>query len=269
MIKIAYVGEDGKARKAKKIYTGVDGKARRVKKMYVGVDGKARVCYSEFGTFERTDIVLDHDARMNIDNEKGATQSDNYAFTFTDNSTYSTSQRLRVIAYDSALTAHRLGGYKCQWRGRATSLNNKAIYGGGYNGSAFTNVTTAFDDNLTHISCSSLSAARMSAEACANDKYAFFIAGYSDLNNSSNVIDVFDTSLTRTNVFTAEESGYYCGVGFNGSIICTNQNYLECYDDSLVKMLHPDKHPSVGYSATMQALNDEYAILAYCANDGE
>lgn len=38
----AYVGIDGKARKATDLYIGIDGKARKIVRAYVGVDGKAR-----------------------------------------------------------------------------------------------------------------------------------------------------------------------------------------------------------------------------------
>lgn len=38
----AYVGIEGKARKATNLYVGVDGKARKVVRAYIGVDGKAQ-----------------------------------------------------------------------------------------------------------------------------------------------------------------------------------------------------------------------------------
>ena len=78
----------------------------------------------------------------------------------------------------------------------ATTVGNYALFGGGWTGSARSNVVDAYDTSLTRTTATPLSQARNNLVATTVGNYALFGGGYT--GSASNVVDAYDTSLTRT-----------------------------------------------------------------------
>ena len=88
----------------------------------------------------------------------------------------------------------------------ATSLGNYGLVGGGWDGSSYSAVVDAYDQNLTRTTPTALSNAREYLAATTVGNYALF-GGGADVYVSS-VVDAYDTSLTRTTPTALSKSRY-------------------------------------------------------------
>ena len=78
----------------------------------------------------------------------------------------------------------------------ATSTNNYALFGGGYTGTAYSNLVDVYNGSLVR-STKTLSEARECPAATTVGAYVLFAGGY--MRTYSATVDAFNSSLTRTN----------------------------------------------------------------------
>lgn len=151
---------------AKKAYIGVDGKARKVKRSYIGVDGKAR-------KIRRGYIGVGGVARL----------------------CYSSVGTLSY--YGTAAAANSATYY-----GHGAANSKYAVFGGGQpNGSTALATNTAYNADLTKVSCPDCSNTGGNKFAAGNSQYVF-------IPTKGGKIDTFNTSLTRKTItgWTWEEA---------------------------------------------------------------
>ena len=83
-----------------------------------------------------------------------------------------------------------------------TSTSTYAMFGGGGNNSNNSNYCTAYNQSLTQTIATNLSVSSRSLAAATINNRAAFFNGCTDLsnNNPSDIIDIYDSSLTKTSV---------------------------------------------------------------------
>ena len=149
---------------AKKAYIGVGGTARKVKKIYIGVGGIARKVKKAY-------IGVGGVARPCFS---------------------------EGLEYYGTITPLSMARYRLA----AATVGNYAIFAGGYSDASL-DAVEAYTDTLTKTSCEALSEPRDYLQAATVGDYALFAGGrdssYSDGNVSTNAVDAYNSSLTRTN----------------------------------------------------------------------
>lgn len=154
----------------------------------------------------------------------------------------------------------------------ATTVGDYALFGGGYDGSSYSNVVDAYDSNLTRSTPTALSQASSGLAATTVGNYALFGGG------SSSVVDAYDTSLTRTTPTalsqargglaattvapaggSSPQSGYALfGGGFNNSV--GYPTVVDAYDTTLTKTT-PTDQLSTGRSNLAATTVGNYALF--------
>ena len=167
---------------AKKAYIGVNGTARKVKKIYIGVGGIARKVKKAY---------------IGVGGVARPCWSEGLEY-------YGTITPLSMARYRLA----------------AATVGNYAIFAGGYSDASL-DAVEAYTDTLTKTSCEALSEPRDYLQAATVGDYALFAGGrdssYSDGNVSTNAVDAYNSSLTRTNPSSELyiEASYHTGVSTN------------------------------------------------------
>ena len=146
---------------AKSLYVGVSDKARKVKKMYFGVDGKARKVKKAY-------IGIGGVARP-----------------------FFSSGELAYYGTVTGLSGNIYGHH-------ATGVGGYALFAGGYREGILTNLVTAYDASLTRTEPTPLSESKAEMAASSVGDYALFPAGLADYGSPSATMDVYNTSLTRS-----------------------------------------------------------------------
>ena len=148
-----------------------------------------------------------------------------------------------VDVYNSSLTksvATSLTNSVCSLS--ATTVGDYALFGGGcdriseLNNSTYYNVVNVYDKSLTKTSVE-LSISRSHLASTAVGNYAFFGGGRDFDNANMDTIDVFDSSLTRTNpdALSTASNSYCAGSVHNYAIFFTSSGSCSVYDTSLTK----------------------------------
>ena len=157
-----------------------------------------------------------------------------------------------------------------------------ALFGGGYDGSSYSNVVDAYDSDLTRSTPTALSQARNDFAATTVGNYALFGGGYVD--GYSAVVDAYDQNLTRstptelsqartglaaTSVAPAgdssPQSGYAVfGGGSNGSYL----DVVDAYDPYYNIQVFPETKYNFNnsgeiFSDTMQTINIQGPVVGY------
>lgn len=114
------------------------------------------------------------------------------------------STKLLAMAVDKSLTKRTidfLTTNKCQ--SAVANVGGKVLFAGGRStGGGILATVEAYDNSLTHTVLPSLSVARWYVAGATVEGYALFAGGYNNsggyTNNSVDIVDVYDESLTRT-----------------------------------------------------------------------
>ena len=198
-----------------------------------------------------------------------------------DSATYAT-----VNAYDTTLTRTTPTALsQARYSLAATTVGNYALFGGGESSSSYSAVVDAYDTSLTRTTPTELSQARdgLTATTVARtggsspqSSYALFGGGYaSSFPYYSDVVDAYDTSLTRTtptelsqarNSLTATTVGNYAlfGGGYNGSRL----NIVDAYTPYHDIQVFPETKYSFNnsgeiFSPTMQTITMQGPVVGY------
>ena len=155
-----------------------------------------------------------------------------------------------VDAYDSSLVRTLPTELsKLRYYLSATSVGDYALFGGGNSASS---VVDAYNKSLTRSTPTALSTGRSSPAATTVGNYALFGGGFTNGTTTSsscvasNVVDVYNASLTRTTATTlsvargwasATTVGTYALFGGGGSAYRTNVATVDAYDASLTRTI--------------------------------
>lgn len=92
----------------------------------------------------------------------------------------------------------------------ATTVGNYALFAGGTDNSSSCSTVDAYDENLNHTTPTALSKSRFDLGGATTGKYALFAGGNTGATVSAttytNVIDVYDQTLRRSNIDPLSEN---------------------------------------------------------------
>ena len=148
-----------------------------------------------------------------------------------------------VDAYNTSLT--RSSPNKALAQGRfslaATTVGSYALFGGGLsNSSAYSSQVDAYDKSLTRSTPTALSKARSDIATTAVGKYALFGGGTT--GGVSNVVDIYDESLTRTTTTLSAHRAFLGATSVGNYAIFAggdsmNGNEVDVFDSSLTRAI--------------------------------
>lgn len=162
----------------------------------------------------------------------------------------------------------------------STSLGNYALFGGGVqfenNTAFFSSTVDAFNQNLVMAFADDLSLPRGYFSASSSPNYALFGGGTGDgeeLSDEelSDVVDVYDSNLTRVSTARLSEKRYYlCSSSINGYVLFAgginssiNRSYtVDAFNDDLINVDCPNLKYSRESFASSTLSSNHYALFA-------
>ena len=242
MAKGIYLGINSISRKVKKMFVGVEGVARKVKKGYVGVNGLARLFFSGGLSYEGTAPDLSY---PRFDGAAAATNQ----FALIGGGIVTTSlnnETNKVEAYNEDFTKSNAPDlYRSSRNLAACSIGGRALFSGGYGGSATFPYAMGFcyDDTLSTTDFS-LSTGRTSLVAASLFDYVLFAGGMGEYSIGTNTVDAFDASLTRSNPQSMDSyKSVFDGASTGGRAVIGPDQYgggVDAYDNNLTKETAPN-----------------------------
>lgn len=250
MSKVAYSVIDGVHRKNKKGYAVVDGVNRKIKKAYSIIGGVARPCWSGGELAYYGTITAFPEVKTN----HAATPTETHAW-FGGGYTKNLNSAKTVYIYDKSLTRSAPTALQYATYGlAATTVGEYVLFvGGTYK---FGN---AYDKNLTQKSLTALSSGRVNLCGVNNGKYALFCGG-SKNNSSTNEVDAYDSSLTKTTTTLAAKAKHAEGTRLGNYAVVQQFYVVQTFDQNLTRVRIADMPHENGFGAATTTNN--HAIFA-------
>lgn len=162
----------------------------------------------------------------------------------------------QTIAYDTSLTKVTATAAYSQdtFGASSTSLNDRAIFAGGYYGQIAQSAVYTYNTSLTRAGISAMSSARYYTVAAATDDYAIISAGtYSTVGSGGTLsrnVDAYNSAFTRTRIADSTASSTINAYGGGTSLHTEDdksvifgayypEKFVDMYNNALAKSALP------------------------------
>ena len=236
MSKAAYGAIGGVYRKIKKGYGVVGGVNRKIKKAYSVIGGVNRPCWRGGELTYYGDITELRTARYGL---RGARVGD-YALIAGGLGSGST-----ACAYDASLVQHEAPSMGTRGSHGVATVNNNAVFAGGYSGTAAVSSVAAYNASLTISNPTGLSQKRCHLAGTSVGDCALFAGGADKLNltEAYTTVDAYNASLTRsTPTALSKKRAFLAGTTVGNHALFGGgdtdgalSNIVDAYDASLTR----------------------------------